>query len=129
MPEWIIELLLSLSVALAGAAGIETATTTPHGIAPDAAADVELSSSAENAMSATATALEVLARVMASAPEAAADGLSQATESVSSAGPDDASGAETPDAADAAPVDTPAGPPDSVPAGPPDGVPGGPAAP
>jgi hypothetical protein len=142
MLERIVELLVGLAVAAAAAFGIETATTTPHGVGPDTdsiaakvaeakqraterradAASVELTSGEVGAQSSDAglaAAIAALERVMESAPDAASDGLQQAWDSVSNAGPPEDPGS----AADAAPVDVPAGPPAETPAGPPAGVP------
>jgi hypothetical protein len=146
MLEKVIELLLGLAVAAAAAAGIGTATTTPHGVGPDAdsiaakvawaeqhAADLRSAAADEVTLEEAAaveaagldTALEALERVMSTAPDAASDGLQQAWNSVSTAGPPDDPGS----AADVAPVDVPAGPPAETPAGPPEGVPPGDAGP
>lgn len=146
MLERIIELLLGLAVAAAAAVGIDTATTTPHGVGPDSErigervewaqqqaaerrADAAVLDPAaegefdEAAVSGIETALAALARIMESAPEAAEGGLDQAWESVSGAaanGPDEEEAAED---RGAAPVEVPAGPPADLPAGAPDGVP------
>lgn len=124
MLDTIIELVLSLAVAAAGALGIGTATTTPHGVGPDfdsvaaktawahQQAAAHRADQAEEALtghenqelagSGLNTALDALERAMEQAPEAADHGLNQAVESVSNAGP---------------PSDVPAGPPAGVPSG------------
>ena len=129
MLDRIIELLVSLAVAVAGAMGIGTATTTPHGVGPDADsvaaktawahqqaaahradhADETLTGveNQELAADGIGTAVEALARAIEQAPEAADPGLTQAVESVSNAAP---------------PSDIPAGPPSDIPG--PDSHPG-----
>jgi len=135
----IIELLLGLTVAAAGAVGIGVATSSPHGIGPDAdsiaaktawarqhqadvraeqslevAADDELQAAPAAAGDGLDTALGAIEQAMESAPEAATDGLQQAWDSVSAA----SSAAEAGLAH--APDGVPAGPPADVPGGPPD---------
>jgi hypothetical protein len=141
-----LELLLGLAVAVAAALGIGTATTMLHGVGPNGdgitakvawakqhAADVRSAAVDDTTLDNAAalepagldTALAALQRVMATAPDAASDGLQQASDRVSTAGPPDDPGS----AADVAPVDIPAGPPAETPGGPPEGVPPGNAAP
>ena len=134
MLDRIIELLLGLAVAAAGALGIGTATTTPHGPPADVQhgppADVQPAAKpdVEAAGDGLATALAAIERVMATAPDAAADGLQRAWDRVSTAGkpdeagppedaspPDDAgapddAGSAADHATDHAPVDVPARP-------------------
>lgn len=133
MLDRIIELLLGLAVAAAGAIGIGTASTTPPGVGPDVndvtakvawaklqaverRADQADSAPADDQVQTNGiqTALDALEQAMEKAPDAADDGLNTAWESVSNAGPpSDGTAGDVPD---------PAGPPSDLPG--PDNHPG-----
>jgi hypothetical protein len=91
----IIELLLGLAVAAAGAFGIGTATTTPQGPPADVqhTAKPPVVTEVESAGDGLATALSAIERAMESGPDAADDGLQRAWDHVSTAGPPEDAGA------------------------------------
>lgn len=156
MLEHIAAFLVSLAVAAAGLAGLDTASTAPHGVGSPEIATARAALARQHAAEQVAAALEraelaseeegdeveegdegeglvtaagALTQALAHAPEAALPGLQNAFTRVTTAptgSPEAADEAGQPD--DASPVTTPSGPPAEVPAGPPDEVPGGPPA-